>query len=85
MKRSIAAVAVILLGSIVSVARERIQLVVGDLLVIRDHLAPADVIYVISGPDHRTDYAIRLYQQGYGTRLFFVGGWCPVIQGNNAE
>lgn len=31
---------------------------------------------MIAGADDRTDYAIRLYQQGYGRLIFFTGGWC---------
>lgn len=85
MKHRAAAAAAILLGVILATAHERILLAVGDFLVIQDNLHPADVIHVISGPDYRTDYAIKLYQQGYGKRMFYTGGWCPVIQGNHAE
>jgi uncharacterized SAM-binding protein YcdF (DUF218 family) len=56
--------------------RSQILLAVGDFLVIRDDLQPADVIHVIAGRDERTDYAIELYQQGYGEQIFFTGGWC---------
>jgi uncharacterized SAM-binding protein YcdF (DUF218 family) len=52
---------------------------------LRDELQPADVIHVISGPDDRTDHAIRLYQQDYGERIFFTGNWCSTIQANHAE
>lgn len=58
---------------------------VGDYLIVQDQLRPADVIHVISGPDYRADYGIQLYHEGYGSKLFFTGGWCPVIQGNHAE
>ena len=49
---------------------------IGDYLVIRDGLQPADVIHVSAGPDHRARYAIQLYQEGYGERIFFTGGRC---------
>ena len=62
-----------------------ILLAIGDYLVIQDDLRPADLIHVISGPDDRTDYGIRLYEQGYGERIFFTGGWCSEIQGIHAE
>lgn len=42
----------------------------------QDDLQPADIIHVIAGDDYRTDYAIRLYQQGYASQIFFTGGWC---------
>jgi uncharacterized SAM-binding protein YcdF (DUF218 family) len=79
------AVAVVLACATLFLARRPILLAVGDFLVVRDDLRPADVIAVISGPDDRTDYAIQLYKQGYGKQIFFTGGWCPVIQGNHAE
>jgi len=49
---------------------------IGDFLVIEDDLHPADIIHVIAGDDYRTDYAIQLYQQGYGKTLLFTGGRC---------
>ena len=55
---------------------EKILLAIGNFLVIKDDLQPADVIHVIAGGDYRTDYAIKLYQQGYGKQIFFTGGWC---------
>jgi uncharacterized SAM-binding protein YcdF (DUF218 family) len=66
-------------------AREPILVSVGSFLVVQDELVSADVIHVISGLDDRTDYAIQLYQEGYGNKLFFTGGWCDKIQGNHAE
>lgn len=51
---------------------------IGDFLVVEDDLRPADVIHIIAGDDYRTDYAIQLYQQGYGKTLFFTGGWCTI-------
>jgi uncharacterized SAM-binding protein YcdF (DUF218 family) len=56
--------------------RERVLYAIGDFLVVQDKLQTADVIHVIAGPDEYTDYAVRLYQQGYGKRIFFTGGWC---------
>jgi uncharacterized SAM-binding protein YcdF (DUF218 family) len=49
---------------------------IGNFLIIRDNLHPADVIHVIAGEDYRTDYAVQLYKRGYGKILFFTGGWC---------
>lgn len=77
--------AVVTVGIGAWLAREPVLVSVGSYLVVRDDLVPADLIHVISGPDDRTDYALRLYQQGYGKRLFFTGGWCREIQGNHAE
>jgi len=51
---------------------------VGDFLVIQDTLRPADVIHVIAGEDFRTDYACRLYKEGYGKTIFFTGGWYDI-------
>ena len=71
--------AVALLIVTLFLTHERILLAVGDFLVVQDKLQPADVIHVIAGLDHRTDYAIHLYQQGYGKLIFFTGGgWCPL-------
>jgi uncharacterized SAM-binding protein YcdF (DUF218 family) len=62
--------------AILYLTHEPILLAIGDFLVVRDEMQPADVIHVISGPDDRTDYAIQLYQQGYARQIFFTGGWC---------
>ena len=70
--------AIVLLISTLFLTHERILLAVGDFLVVQDKLQTADVIHVIAGPDHRTDYGIRLYQQGYSRQIFFTGGWCPL-------
>jgi uncharacterized SAM-binding protein YcdF (DUF218 family) len=73
---------------ILFVFRERWLLSFGDFLVLKDNLYPADVIHVIAGEDYRTDYAIHLYEQGYGAVLFFTGGWCKTHQyhhGKHAE
>jgi uncharacterized SAM-binding protein YcdF (DUF218 family) len=66
----------VLLIAALYLTHERILLAMGDFLVVRDTLEPADVIHVIAGEDHRTDYAIHIYQQGYGSLIFFTGGWC---------
>ena len=64
------------LSIILVLLRERWLMPVADFLVVQDTLRPADVIHTIAGEDYRTDYAIKLYQQGYGKTLFFTGGWC---------
>jgi uncharacterized SAM-binding protein YcdF (DUF218 family) len=69
-------IAVGILGIAACVFHERILFLLGDFLVIRDELRPADLIHVIAGLDHRTDYAIHLYKRGYAKRIFFTGGWC---------
>ena len=53
-------------------------MLIGDFLFMQDTLHPADVIHVIAGEDYRTDYAVRLYEQGFGKTLFFTGGWCEI-------
>jgi uncharacterized SAM-binding protein YcdF (DUF218 family) len=58
--------------------REQWLMSIGNYLFIQDPLMPADVIHVIAGEDYRTDYAIQLYKQGYGKKLFFTGGWCDI-------
>jgi len=78
-------VTVVLLGGALFLTCERILLAVGNFLVVKDKLQPSDVIHVISGPDHRTDYGIKLYQQGYGRQIFFTGGWCPLYNENHGR
>jgi len=73
---AILSIALVLLGGALFLTRERMLLAVGDFLAVQGELAPADIIHVIAGEDYRTDYAIRLYQQGYGKQIFFTGGWC---------
>ncbi len=75
-RRRIAIATLILSGAVLFLAREPILSAFGDFLVVRDDLHPADVIHVIAGADYRTDYAIQLYRRGYGTQIFFTGGWC---------
>jgi uncharacterized SAM-binding protein YcdF (DUF218 family) len=69
-------ISAVLLGVIAFLFKERVLLAVGDFLVIKDELKPADVIHFIAGDDYRTEYAIQLYKQGYGKYIFFTGGWC---------
>jgi uncharacterized SAM-binding protein YcdF (DUF218 family) len=78
------AVAVLLCAALF-VARRPLLLAIGDFLVVQDDLSPADVIHILSGPDYRTDYAVQLYEQGYGKQLFFTGGPCASISGSHAE
>ena len=75
----------VLLSATLYLAHERILLAVGDFLVVRDTLNPADVIHVIAGEDYRTDYAIQLFQQGFGRELYFTGGWCPLYNENHGD
>jgi uncharacterized SAM-binding protein YcdF (DUF218 family) len=77
----LAALAAILLF----VFRDRWRLALGDYLIVRDDLRPADVIHVIGGDDYRTDYAIRLYKQGLGKTIFFTVGWCQKHQYHHGE
>lgn len=64
------------LGVALVLFHEQWLILIGDFLVIHDTLYPADVIHVIAGEDYRTDYAIQLYERGFGKTLFFTGGWC---------
>ncbi|OGP57434.1 MAG: hypothetical protein A2162_08590 [Deltaproteobacteria bacterium RBG_13_52_11b] len=63
-------------GLLLFIFREKCLLSLSDYLILQNDLHRADVIHVIAGEDYRTDYGIRLYQQGYGKMLFFTGGWC---------
>ena len=57
-----------------------ILMAIGDFLIIRSPLHPADIIHVISGLDHRTEYGIKLLKVNYGKQIFFTGSWCEEIQ-----
>jgi uncharacterized SAM-binding protein YcdF (DUF218 family) len=59
---------------------QKIFLAIGNYLVVEDTLQPADIIHIIAGEDHRTNYAIHLYQEGYADYIFFTGGWCDTHQ-----
>ncbi len=76
---------VALAGILFFVFRERCLLRLGYFLVTQDNLHSADAIHVIAGDDYRTDYALRLYKQGYGKMLFFTGGWCKTHQYHHGE
>jgi uncharacterized SAM-binding protein YcdF (DUF218 family) len=73
------------LGIALVVFHRQLLLFVGDFLIVTDVLHPADVIHVIAGEDYRTDYAIQLYDQGYGETLFFTGGWCKPHQYDHGQ
>lgn len=61
------------------IMREHFLLSIGNVLVVTQTLQPADVIHVIAGKEHRLDYAILLYRQGYGKQIVLTGaGWCLV-------
>jgi uncharacterized SAM-binding protein YcdF (DUF218 family) len=62
-----------LLTIVLCLIHRPILLAIGGVLVVQDELHPADVIHVISGPSYRVDYAVRLYQEGYGKQLFLTG------------
>jgi hypothetical protein len=75
----------VLLSATFYLTHERLLLAMGDFLVVRDTLKPADVIYVIAGEDYRTDYAIQLFHPGFGRELYFTGGWCPFHNENHGD
>jgi len=77
---AIASLLVLLVTATLFLTRERILLAAGDFLIVRDTLQPADIIHVIAGHDHRTDYAVLLYKEGYGRQIFFTGGWCTELK-----
>jgi len=79
------AVSLLLILVVVFISRETVYQAIGDYLVIQDDLQTADVIHVIAGHDHRTEYALQLYQQGLGKQLFFTGGWCTSHNYNHGE
>jgi len=81
----IALIAGLLVGVILFFNYEPVLFFIGDFLIVKDELKPADVIHVIAGEDYRTDYAIQLYQEGYAGQIFFSGGWCSKHQVNHAE
>src|SRR4030042_2161301 len=72
----IAGLIILIIMSAFFIYRNQILSNVGDYLIIRDPLSPADVIHVIAGDDYRTEHAIQLYKQGYAKLIFFTGGWC---------
>jgi uncharacterized SAM-binding protein YcdF (DUF218 family) len=78
-------IGLICLGILVMLSHEYWLRLIGDFLFIQDTLRPADVIHVIAGEDYRTDYAIQLYKQGAGKKLFFTGGWCEIHHYRHGE
>ena len=74
--RALFLIALFFAGVFLYLTHEQILLAIGNFLVIRDELQPADAIHVIAGDDYRTDYGIELYKKGYGKLIFFTGGWC---------
>lgn len=84
-KRWLIVPAAVAVGFLLFGAWEPVLLATGDFLVIQDALRPADVIHVIAGPDDRTDYAIRLYKQGYSNVILFTGGWCDIHGYNHGQ
>jgi len=81
---AIALLSIMLLVGVAIIFKEPILLAIGDFLIIQDELQPADVIHVIAGDEYRLDYAIQLYQQGYGKKIILTGGgWCPTHQVNH--
>lgn len=79
------AIVVILLAGCLYLARVPVLTAMADYLAVQDDLQPADVIQIMAGEDHRTEYAIRLYELGYGKQLFFTGGWCTAHQYDHGE
>lgn len=75
-KFNVITVFLVIIGLASFVTYERILIAIGDFLIIQDQLQPADVIHVIAGDNHRTDYAIILYKKGYSKKIFFSGGLC---------
>ena len=71
-KAGLVVVAIGLIGLTLFLAREPILSKVGDFLVVQDKVDVVDVIHVIAGPDEYTDYAARLFQKGYGKKMFFT-------------
>jgi len=63
-------IGLVILSTILIIFREQLLMYIGDFLIVQDTLQTADVIHVIAGVDYRTDYAIQLYKQEYGEKLF---------------
>ena len=64
---------IVLLMTIMYLTREPILLGLGSFLVVQDNLHPADLIHPLGGGYDRLDYAVKLYKQGYGHRIFVTG------------
>ena len=51
---------------------------VGQFLIVREELKPADVIIVLAGErEERVEYGVWLYQQAYAPKIIMTGG--PVV------
>ncbi len=72
-------------GALLFIFRGQWLLALGDFLVVRDDLHPADVIHVIAGDDYRTDYAVQIFKQGRGKMIFFTVGWCDEHQVHHGQ
>ena len=84
-KAGLVVAAVGLIGLTFFLAREPILVKIGNFLVVQNTVQVTDVIHVIAGPDEYTDYAARLFQQGYGKKIFFTGGWCSIHKDNHGD
>lgn len=60
-------------------------IVLGEYLTPSDGLVKSDVIVVLSGGKDRTDWGIKLYQDGWAARLLFVGAALDKSGPSNAE
>ena len=63
----------ILLVTITFLNREPILLNLGSHLIVQDPLQPAYLIHVLGGDFDRLDYGVKLYERGYGHRIFITG------------
>jgi uncharacterized SAM-binding protein YcdF (DUF218 family) len=63
----------------VFVFHESLLLGLGSFLIVQDNLHPADLIHPLGGGYDRLDYAVKLYKQGYGHRIFVTGDDDAVI------
>lgn len=52
---------------------ETLLLGLGNFLIVKAELQPADLIHVLGGPRDRPKYALRLFEQGYSEKLLFTG------------
>lgn len=66
--------AIVLLLAILVLAREPILLGIGNFLIVKDNLQPADLIHVLGGDVDRIEYGLQLYKQGYAPKILFTGG-----------
>jgi hypothetical protein len=76
----LSALLVLLLCLTLVLAHERILLAIGDFLVVRDDLRPADVIHALRGGLDRIDYAVELCYQGYAGASLLAGAIAASIR-----